>query len=396
MATADTLALERAGRQRYGSIFLLTLAHLINDAYPNLYPVLIPSLMVILHFSVAQAGAITAVAALTTQLLQPFMGLWADRVGGSWFVTGGLALGAILSTAALGLAPTYPMLLLLILLSGIGNSAFHPHASGIVGEMTGRRKGLGMSMFLIGGNLGRGLAPLLASFAFLTWGRPGLMILSIPGLLLAFALYTYGRKIKTVGKPNSGGLLATLHANRGRLVSLLAIVGIRSMVASAVLTFLPIWWKLRYGHITHNAFMLSIMLLAGSLGNMAGGYLSDVIGVIPVIVGSSVLSALLVWLFLHSSGIWLWVSIGLLGAALFSTASVTMVLGQSIFPQHKGMASGLALGLGNTLGSAGVGLLGLYAQHLSVVNALYLLAPISLLAIPFVFSFTRRAAATSG
>ena len=83
-----------------GALLLLTVAHLWNDTYPNLYPILIPTLMPLLHFGVAGAGLITAVAALTTSLLQPFTGLWADRVGGSWFVSGGLIAGSVLMTVA--------------------------------------------------------------------------------------------------------------------------------------------------------------------------------------------------------------------------------------------------------------------------------------------------------
>jgi len=376
-----------------GRVVLFSVAHLMNDSYPNLYPILIPSLMPVLHFSVAQAGAITAVTAVTTQLLQPFMGLWADRTGGGWFVAGGLALGALLSSAALGLAPSYILLVAMLLVAGLGNSAFHPHASGIVGELTGKRKGLGMSMFLIGGNLGRGLAPLMASFAFLVWGRHGVVLLSIPGLILALILYFYARNIPRTFSGMPGELGKILKTNRGRLASLLAIVGVRNMVSSAVLTFLPIWWKMKYGQVSDMAFLLSIMLLVGSLGNLTGGYLSDLIGTVPVIVGSSVLSALLLVAFFYSTGFWIWIVVGLLGAALYSTASVTMVLGQSIFPRHKGMASGIALGVGNTLGAAGVGLLGIYAQHAGgtgVLDALRLLIPISLLSIPFVWSFIKR------
>lgn len=380
----------RALTQNKGTTLLFSLAHMVNDLYPNLYQVLIPSLMVVLHFSVAQAGAIATVIALSTQLTQPFMGIWADRVGGSWFITGGLAFGAVLSCAALGFAPSYAVLVIMLFLGGFGNSAFHPQAFRVVGDMSGERKGFGMSMFLIGGNIGMGIAPLIAMFAFLHWGRPGLILLSLPGIILAVALYAYRRNIPTEADGNWSDLIAAFKEKWGKLLSLLAIVGIRYMVASAVLIFLPIWWQMRYGQMTHAATLLCVMLLGATLGSVLGGYLTDTIGTNPVIVASSLLSSLLVWALLNSSGVWLWVIIGILGAAIFFTNSTTMVIGQAMFPRQKGMVSGIVLGVGNTIGSIGVGLLGVYAEHAGVAGALFLLIFISLLSAPFVFCFPRR------
>lgn len=375
---------------RFGVVSLFTVAHLFNDTYPNLYPVLIPTLMKLMHFGIGQAGLITAVAALTTSLLQPFMGLWADRVGGNWFVSGGLVAGSLLMTAALGLAPDYYLLVLLILLGGIGNSSFHPHASSLVGQTTGGRKGLGMAFFLIGGNLGRGLAPLLATYAFLWLGRPGLLVLALPGLLLALLLSRYAGQVSLATAGAQERIWQPLKENLGRLTALLGVVGLRGLTASAMVTFLPILWHVRHGPITQTAFLLSIMLLVGSLGNLLGGHLSDLLGPRPVLVGSAVLSSLLLGLFLRSEGPWIWVTMALLGAALFSTASVTMVLGQEIFPRHKAMASGLSLGVGNTLGALGVGLVGFLADYFGLKPIMDLLVLFPLLSIPFVFSLPGR------
>lgn len=51
---------------------IFSIAHLINDTYPNLYPVLLPILMAEMHFGTAQAGLISTVTSLSSQLLQPF------------------------------------------------------------------------------------------------------------------------------------------------------------------------------------------------------------------------------------------------------------------------------------------------------------------------------------
>jgi len=180
---------EASPRKAVVKTLVFTLSHTVNDTYPNLYPVLLPALMSQLNFNTAAAGLISTVSAMSAQLLQPVMGYWADVSGGKKFVVGGLALGSVLSALAFGWAPSYALLLLLLLAGGLGNAAFHPHAAALVGEATGKRKGLGMSLFMIGGNFGRAVAPILAGTAFLLGGRPGLIYLAVPGLVMSLVMY---------------------------------------------------------------------------------------------------------------------------------------------------------------------------------------------------------------
>ncbi|MGE5674168.1 MAG: MFS transporter [Mycobacterium leprae] len=364
---------------------LFAVAHTINDTYPNLYPILLPELMAQMHFGTAAAGFISTAAALTTQLLQPVMGYEADRLGGRLFVVGGLVVGSLLTGAALGLAPSYWLLVAVLLLAGLGNAAFHPHASAIVGEMAGKRKGFGMSLFMIGGNFGRALAPIVAAGAFMVGGRLGLLTVAIPGLIMALVM-AWVMVPAPVPKPRKGPLL-TPEFLRGlrEAGSLLLVVGLRNMAALTVLTLVPIWYKATGRPLTEAAAMLSLLFLAGSVGNMAGGAASDRFGAKPVMIGSALLSSLLLAAFLSvKSGFLSLVLVALLGAALYSTGSVVMVFGQALFPENRSMASGLTLGIGNTIGSFGVAAMGLIAQYYSPVVGLWVTAGALLLSIPFV------------
>ena len=362
-----------------------TLAHLVNDTYPNLYPILLPELMPQLHFGIAAAGFISTVSALTTQLLQPVMGFEADRFGGRSFVVGGLAAGSILSAVALGLAPSYSLLLALLLIGGLGNAAFHPHASSLMGEAAGKHRGLLMSLFMFGGNLGRGVAPVAATAAYLLGGRRGLLFLALPGVAMAVVMSRV-MSPPPAPKPRQGALLTPeFIAGLRPAGSLLAVVGLRSMATLATLTLVPIWWKAAGRSMTESATLLSMVFIAGSLGNVAGGALSDVVGAKPVLVGSAVLSSLWLGLFIRvQTPVASLVLISLLGASLYATASVVMVFAQQIFPENKGMASGLTLGVGNTLGSLGVAVTGLIADRYSPVVGLWFTAVALLFSIPFV------------
>ncbi len=54
----------------------------------------------------------------------------------------------------LGVANGYGALVIIVGLAGIGSAMFHPQASAMVPKVSGTRKGLGVSMFMAGGNIG--------------------------------------------------------------------------------------------------------------------------------------------------------------------------------------------------------------------------------------------------
>lgn len=373
--------------ERLGSVWLrtsgFTLGHFVNDSYPNLYPALLPVLMVDLHFSVALAGLLSSVASLTTQLLQPVTGLLADRFGTRWFVVGGLGIGAVVASSALAFAPAYWVFLVALLIGGLGNAFFHPHASALVGDLTAQKKGLSMSFFMIGGNIGRAVAPVAATTTFLLLGRHGLVLLAIPGLVMALILTRLLTPAPTPRIRSFNVLTPEFREGLRHAANLLAMVGLRNLASSGVLVLVPILWHDLHRPLAQAAALLSLMFLAGALGNMSGGALSDRLGPKPVLIGSAVLSSACLIGFLNTSGPVAWVMMGALGFALFSSSSVVMVYGQALFPKNKGMASGITVGVGNTLGALAVSLLGVVAAAYGPKTALLVGAATLLGSIPF-------------
>src|SRR2546428_14113735 len=83
---------------------------------------------------IGAAGGLVSAYRLPS-ILQPFLGYWADRYDARLLVVSLPAVTAILITL-LGLAPTYSVALLLLLLGGLSSAAFHP-AAGALGRWTG-------------------------------------------------------------------------------------------------------------------------------------------------------------------------------------------------------------------------------------------------------------------
>jgi FSR family fosmidomycin resistance protein-like MFS transporter len=214
-------------------------------------------------------------------------------------------------------------------------------------------------------------------------GRHGLWVLALPGMAMAIVMWVVMRPAPVAKDRHQKIWTPSFRKGLGHAGNLLAVVMLRNMASMATMTLLPIMWHTLHRPLSQSAALLSTLFLVGSLGNMAGGAISDRVGAKPVLIGSAVLSSAFLWMFLHASGLGIWISVGLLGFSLYSTGSVVMVYGQALFPENKGMASGLTLGLGNTLGALAVGGVGLLASYVGSQDALTVTAVLLLFSIPF-------------
>lgn len=168
---------------------------------------------------------------------------------------------------------------------------------------------------------------------------------------------------------------------------LLSIVGLRFMTVMSIVTLVPIMWEQAgYEYWVYN-LLLTVIFAAGMAGNLIGGMLSDFMGRKPIIIISAVLSSLLLVLFVNSGSVLLgFVLIALLGASLYSADPVVMVFSHQLFPENKGMASGITIGMGGMLGSLGVTLTGYISDIYSPAIGLYVAAAAMLLSIVFIYN----------
>lgn len=360
---------------------LLIWGHFLNDGSVNYAPAILPAVMAVHHVPVALAGSVVLVLQAPS-VLQPLVGAWADRVGGHAFVWVGLALSAF-GAAAIGLAPTYTLLLGLLLLTGIGNAIFHPQSLASASSTAGHHRGLRTSVFLIGGELGRGLWPLLASALVVAAGLRGLVWILIPAALTVPILAMVLPDLPSAPPRTASG---KTHTAMGKAIAILLVRGLSATAIFGLVTFIPLLWHDRGGSLVAGASLLTTLLVVGIPGNLAGGWLGHRVSPRLWIGLSSLLAALLVSVFLFATGVWSWVTIGLVGTCLFSGIPVVMLLSQDAFPGNPSMASGLALGGGNAIGALATFALGPLAAAIGIVPTMWILvgllgsaAPLALL-----------------
>ena len=154
----------------YPILFMISITHLLNDMMQSVIPAVYPLLKEKFGFTFAQIGIITLVFQMTSSLLQPFIGLYADRHPRPYSLAAGMCF-TLVGLLILSVAPGFVPILLAVGLIGCGSSVFHPESSRVAQLASGGRKGLAQSIFQVGGNAGGAMGPLLAALVVIPFGQ---------------------------------------------------------------------------------------------------------------------------------------------------------------------------------------------------------------------------------
>src|SRR6266496_747321 len=174
---------------------LLSSGHLATDFANGALPALVPFLRERFSLSYTAVGGVILASQASSSLIQPLFGLWSDRRGAMWLLPAGVALAGIGIGVAAD-APSYWILLVLVLISGLGSAAFHPEGSKFAGFVSGRRRASGMAWFSIGGNLGYALGPIATTALVAALGLHGALVLAVPSIVVAVAFLAGARYLR--------------------------------------------------------------------------------------------------------------------------------------------------------------------------------------------------------
>ncbi|MHB8573757.1 MAG: MFS transporter [Dehalococcoidia bacterium] len=375
----------RAGRPDTPRIAVMTLAHFVNDSYGQYLAILLPLLAVSLHFSLGLASVVVTAYTITSSIIQPLLGHFADRHTTRLISVLGLVATSI-GGSLLGVAPSFVVLILFAVLAGLGTASYHPQAAAMVVAVSAQRKSTMMSIYLVGGSIGFALSPKIVSQVanHNLHATPWLMI---PGLLMAaFLALSAPRDWAPSGiRAEMPSLWRVLREHRRVLLLLLGVVVLRSWTQQGLSTFLPFYYK--HQGLPHDraANVLTVFGLTGAFGGLLGGYLADRFSQKPVIVISLVAAGPLLVVLPHLDGAVLYLVAGLAGILLLSSWNVLTVKGQMLLSKNVGMASGLMLGFSIGLGGLGTIPMGYAGDQIGILPLLVftaLLAPVAgLLAI---------------
>jgi FSR family fosmidomycin resistance protein-like MFS transporter len=227
-------------------------------------------------------------------------------------------------------------------------------------------------------------------------GLPGSLALLVPALIVAALFGAALPRVADAGPRTTTATKSHVDAvNRPWAMALLVlVVTIRSWTSLGITTFVPLYYVdvLRADPATVGT-LLFVFLGVGAVGNIIAGPIADRVGMRPVMIWGLAAATPLAVLFLSVEGPLALAALGLTGATLVSTFTVSVVLAQQYLPRNTGMASGLIVGFAFGTGGLGVALLGWVADVYGLRSALWIsaLTPIAgVLAASFLPAPSRR------
>ena len=366
-------------------IRLFGAGHLITDIYQGALPAMLPFLISEKHFSYATAAFLIFAANASSSIIQPVFGVYADKISLPWARGVGVLLGGI-GLGLVGIVQNYYLIILLVALSGIGLALFHPEGARLTNRFAGENKTSAVSIFAAGGNIGFAVGPILTTTMVLALGLKGTLILCIPAVVMGGILLYESKNFSN--EASSDKELDNIDKKEevdewgafGRLTLTLLC---RSTVFFGLNTFLTLYYMniLKQSEV-QGSIALSTLIVVGAVGTLFAGKLSIKIGNKKlIIIGYSCLLPLLILFLNIKNPILATIILIPLGFFLYMPYSPMVALGQKYLPNHLGLASGITLGLGVTMGGLVSPILGYVSDTHGIHAALSCLIVMPIIAV---------------
>ncbi len=383
--------MKESDKFQIGKVSLITVAHFFHDIYTAFLAPLLPLLRDTMGISLSFAGFLSVVQRLPT-LLNPLVGMLAERTKARYFVIFTPAVTAI-AMSLVPIAPNKVTLVLLVLLSGISSSFFHVPSPVMMRKVSGTRIGMGMSFYMVGGELARSAGPVAVLGAVELWGLQGVTYFIPTGILASTLLYFRLRNISIAESVNSGNGMEYLKTFRNffpLITSIALILFFRAAMKSALTFYLPVFLSARGESLWFAGIALSILQAAGVVGTFFAGTISDKIGRRNTLLIASIGAPLLFYAFLYTSG---WLQIVALiatGLFLFATGPVFLAIVNEYKTAHNNFVNAVFMTTTFLIGAVMVMLVGIMGDYLSLELTYKIVGAVAFLSVPVVLAMPRK------
>ena len=359
----------------YPILFMVSTAHLLNDMMQSVIPAVYPLLKDNFGFTFTQIGIITLVFQMTSSLLQPLMGRYADLHPRPYSLAVGMCF-TLTGLLTLATAHGFLSILLAVALIGWGSSVFHPESSRVAQLASGGRKGLAQSIFQVGGNAGSAMGPLLAALIVIPFGQASIGWFALAALLAIFILVKIGNWYKrqlalaarrpAVAADTTGPGLSKRKI-RNALIILGVLVFSKYFYIASMTNYFTFFLMDKFSMSVQGAqYALFAFLAASAAGTFIGGPVGDRIGRKYVIWGS-ILGAAPFTLMLPYAGLTGTIVLAvIIGLVISSAFSAILVYATDLMPGKVGMIAGVFFGLMFGLGGLGSAFFGWLADRTSI------------------------------
>lgn len=271
------------------------LGHSANDLFWFILPLVLPALLVRYDLSYSQAGAVLTTYLTVTALGSFAAGRLADRFSRRGILAAGLILAAGGLSAA-GFAPTLTLFLVIISLTALAMSSFHPVMYAVIDEAYPRRKTLAMSRYETAGTVAILGMFLINGFLLEKIGVRGvLMLTSLPALLMGLCYLKPGSLPPERPRAAAGDRESSPAPSRRELFRFVLFLGaamLRTLTVAAILNFLPTLLTGFWGFAENTAsYATACYFIGGIAGSLLAGKVPERFDPFRVLLWGSLLIA---------------------------------------------------------------------------------------------------------
>ncbi len=380
----------KQGTTSYNILVIIGLCHLLNDSIQALVPAMFPILEKSMGLNFTQLGLIAFSLNIVASVFQPVFGMFADKKPRPYALPIGLTISMV-GVFGVAFSTNFEMIVVSVAFIGLGSAIFHPEGSRVAFLASGPRRGLGQSIYQVGGNSGQALPPLITALILVPFGQKGAALFTIVaaiavGLLVYIARW-YVLRLRTdlANLKRKGASTNQTKRKVPRMVwftlfLILFFIFARSWYISGMTNFYAFYAIEKYSiTIKESQLFLFTFLVAGAIGTFFGGPLADRFGKKNIIFISMIGSAPLTILIPFVPSIIAFSLLALTGFLLMSSFSVTVVYAQELFPGKIGTMAGLTVGLAFGMGALGSIGLGVLADQIGLASMIIMIGTLPLL-----------------
>ncbi|MBI5967868.1 MAG: MFS transporter [Deltaproteobacteria bacterium] len=350
--------LEKKSRGR--SLLSFCAFHFLDDGFADSLYLLLPFIAAELHLSFSQVGLLKGAFSASMSFFQFPLSLLGERVGELTVITGG-TFGLAGGFLFLSISYTFSTILFSLIFAKGTAGGQHGLSSSLLSrvfEMSGRRAAMGTYNF--SGDMGKVCLPFLVAVMINLWSwRQAIFTLAIGGFVAGAILWSLAEKNnvslplprlkeKRTSKAGGWGI-----RNRKSFSALLTIGIIDIAARTALLTFLPFLLLQKGIPVAQVGFALTLLFAGGAAGKFACGVLAEWLGIIPMVIGTEVLTTVGILSLHFSSPSVIWVLLPFVGVVLNGTSSVLYAtVAEIISPTGRSRGYGLYYAI--TLGSGAI------------------------------------------
>ncbi len=331
-----------------GRVLTISAAHFVHDCYTGFLAPALPLIIDKLGISYGMTGMLAVIQRIPS-LFNPMIGIMAERPAMRYMVIFSPALTAVFMSL-IGLAPGYTFLAILLFFSGISSTLWHIPTPVIVKQVSGKRIGKGMSYYMGGGELARTAGPLIILGVISWWGLEGMWRMMPLGFVASGVLWFQFRNANFTPASSSrthqeGSYWKIFLRFSAAFMLTGGFTLFQAGMRASVTFFLPTFLTSTGNSLHYSELALTVIQLAGAMGAIFAGTISDKIGRYRTLLIVSIAAPLLTLLFLKLEGFWIFPVLLPLGFFIFAPTSVMLATVQELNTEKKAFVNSIYMTL---------------------------------------------------